>query len=371
MATGRETVIGGVGTASANVIAMNGGDGVEVAGVESVENTIRSNSIFGNGGLGIDLGPSGITPNDPVDDLDADTGSNNLQNFPHLDVESTTTTVSGDLQSASENVYTIDVYASPTCDPTGSGEGRTRVASFNMTTEENGDGTFGPQALGAWRVGIPHRDRDCSDDGRHLRVLAVRERRRWGGGGTLTGGRTTPSGTYDLTTEGSTDWAVWGFSSGGEQCNTPAPAARRSHPTFARRGGAGISNLVNINPGPAIPLRGIGFVSPQPFNFAWSSGSPAPPSETNARTGLQHNGEPPTPPRHEHAGDGLQLHRPGGYDVEDAQGLGRAQPCRRPVHRDPLRRVGDRVLGLVQRRTRRLRRCSTPSHIRPHPPVRR
>ena len=79
----RNTVVGGVGTASANVIAMNGGDGVEVAGALSVENTIRSNSIFGNGGLGIDLGASGITPNDPLtSDMDSDTGANNLQNFP-------------------------------------------------------------------------------------------------------------------------------------------------------------------------------------------------------------------------------------------------------------------------------------------------
>ena len=60
---------------------MNGGDGVEVAGALSVENTIRSNSIFGNGGLGIDLGTSGVTPNDPDD---PDSGPNDLQNFPVL-----------------------------------------------------------------------------------------------------------------------------------------------------------------------------------------------------------------------------------------------------------------------------------------------
>ena len=66
-------------------------------------------------------------------------------------------------------------------------------------------------------------------------------------------------------------------------------AARRSHRTCARRAAAGISDLVNINPAPSIPLRGIGFVSPQPFTFAWTDGTPTP-SETNARTGLQHNG---------------------------------------------------------------------------------
>jgi len=41
--------------------------------------TIKGNSIFSNGGLGIDLGVNGVTLND---DGDVDSGVNDLQNFP-------------------------------------------------------------------------------------------------------------------------------------------------------------------------------------------------------------------------------------------------------------------------------------------------
>ena len=71
--------IGGISIGAANTIAYNGGDGVYPKG--GTENSIQSNSIFGNGNLGIDFNDDGITPNDPGD---ADSGPNNLQNFPVL-----------------------------------------------------------------------------------------------------------------------------------------------------------------------------------------------------------------------------------------------------------------------------------------------
>ncbi|HEY3026209.1 MAG TPA: Calx-beta domain-containing protein, partial [Pyrinomonadaceae bacterium] len=70
-----------------NRIAFNGSDGVQVLNVgdgvdtPGIEDAITDNEIYSNGDLGIDLGTSGITPNDPGD---ADTGPNNLQNFPVL-----------------------------------------------------------------------------------------------------------------------------------------------------------------------------------------------------------------------------------------------------------------------------------------------
>ena len=75
-------VLGGsgntIGSSTApNVLAFNTGAGVAVSA--GAQNAVLGNSIFSNGGLGIDLGTTGITPNDAAD---ADAGANNLQNFP-------------------------------------------------------------------------------------------------------------------------------------------------------------------------------------------------------------------------------------------------------------------------------------------------
>lgn len=71
--------VGGTGANTGNTINSNGGSGVRVDETAGHCNLVDPNSIYGNGGLGIDLGDSGPTPNDP---LDADTGANNLQNYP-------------------------------------------------------------------------------------------------------------------------------------------------------------------------------------------------------------------------------------------------------------------------------------------------
>lgn len=71
----------------ANTIAWNGGlpvggqsgAGVAVVSNQAVGNSIRGNSIYLNGGLGIDLGDNGVTP--PNSNVGI-TGPNNLQNFP-------------------------------------------------------------------------------------------------------------------------------------------------------------------------------------------------------------------------------------------------------------------------------------------------
>jgi len=79
-------VVGGLDPAAHNTIAHNGGSGVAVvsggfSNVAAIENRIAGNTMFSNGGPGIDLEADGDTSNDPDD---GDDGANNLQNFPEL-----------------------------------------------------------------------------------------------------------------------------------------------------------------------------------------------------------------------------------------------------------------------------------------------
>ena len=78
--------IGGTGANDGNIIAGNdAGDGVAVVGA-ATGNAILRNSIFSNGGLGIDLGDDFVTANDVGD---SDSGANNLQNTAVLSAVAT------------------------------------------------------------------------------------------------------------------------------------------------------------------------------------------------------------------------------------------------------------------------------------------
>ena len=105
LASASGNTIGGSANGAGNTIAYNMADsgGVYLFATAGTGNRISSNSIFSNGGLGIELEPRGVTPNDPGD---ADHGPNNLQNFPIVDSAITTgtdTTVSGTLQQRPEH----------------------------------------------------------------------------------------------------------------------------------------------------------------------------------------------------------------------------------------------------------------------------
>lgn len=155
----QNNLVGGSIPAAGNVIAFNGGNGVEVLGPDVTLNAIRLNSIHDNGGLGIDLSaanvPDGVTPNDPGD---GDTGGNDLQNFPVLaSAVSTTagggsTTIIGNFNSAANTNYLLDFYANDAVDPSGSGEGQTYLGTLPVTTDASGNVTFSeviPAALAA------------------------------------------------------------------------------------------------------------------------------------------------------------------------------------------------------------------------------
>ena len=135
-------VIGGTAPGAGNTIAFSGGTGVALNDPGTTNNSIRGNSIFSNVYLGIDLDNDGVTTNDTGD---ADTGPNNLQNFPVLTNAfgyAASTIVLGRLNSATNRNFFIDIYRSPVADPTGYGEGQFYVGTASVTTDGSGNATF-------------------------------------------------------------------------------------------------------------------------------------------------------------------------------------------------------------------------------------
>jgi hypothetical protein len=144
--------VGGLEPGAGNVIAYNRGDGVRV--VRGSPNPIRGNSIFGNlnapaapagsrVSLGIDLTfDDAVTANDR---FDTDVGANRTQNFPALTLASNTVVglvVQGSLTSVVSRTFTLDFYGNTECNPSGSGEGRTYLGSFPVTTSSSGIAVF-------------------------------------------------------------------------------------------------------------------------------------------------------------------------------------------------------------------------------------
>jgi hypothetical protein len=123
-----------------NLIAFNNGSGVNLSG--GTNNEVRANGIFKNGGLGIDLAGNDVTANDVGD---ADNGPNLLQNFPLLTtgtITTSNTTVQGTLNTRSNSMYFIDVFANSVCDNSGNGEGQQYLGSTTVTTDAAGNGAF-------------------------------------------------------------------------------------------------------------------------------------------------------------------------------------------------------------------------------------
>ncbi len=140
--------IGGTTAGASNVISGNSGNGV---GVHSgTGNAILGNAISSNALLGIDLGNDGVTPNDPGD---ADTGANNLQNFP--DITSVKIDGNGDLlieynvdSDTTHSAYplTIQFFGSDN-----SGEGETLLGNDTYTIT---DFITGGKTVNLGNVGI-------------------------------------------------------------------------------------------------------------------------------------------------------------------------------------------------------------------------
>jgi len=131
--------IGGAAAGAGNRIAFNQNVGVYLD-PNCVNNLISRNAIFSNAtNLGIALGFDGVTPND------ADTGANNLQNYPVLTSAlpgAGVTTVSGSLNSTANTTFTLEFFSNVANDPSGFGEGETFQGSTSVTTNGTGNVNF-------------------------------------------------------------------------------------------------------------------------------------------------------------------------------------------------------------------------------------
>jgi Calx-beta domain len=124
----RDNIIRGFGT----------GIGVSSGPPAAAAITISRNRIS-EVNIAIDLGVDGATANDPAPD--ADTGANNLQNFPVLTsaiAGGSQVTVSGTLASTPLTSYRIEVFSSSPADS----EPSTFLGTFDITTDATGNATF-------------------------------------------------------------------------------------------------------------------------------------------------------------------------------------------------------------------------------------
>jgi hypothetical protein len=151
----QKNLIGNSTTGAGNVIAFNAGSGIDLFDSTTTGNDLNANSIFSNGGLGINLvggneNGFGVTANDQKD---PDAGPNQLQNFPVLTSANSGAMIQGTLNSAPRRTYRVDFYSSPASDPSGNGEGQSWIGSVSLTTTASGNASFNQDFSGSLTVG--------------------------------------------------------------------------------------------------------------------------------------------------------------------------------------------------------------------------
>jgi hypothetical protein len=139
------------GRISNNVIANTLGPGIIIQ--DTSRAGIFSNVFRSNGGLAIDLGNDGVTNNDLGD---ADEGPNRLQNYPVIEGASNAggrITITGRLNSTPNALFTVQFFASGSCDASGHGEGGTLIGTAEMSTDPSGNGIFSGNFAGEQTAG--------------------------------------------------------------------------------------------------------------------------------------------------------------------------------------------------------------------------
>ncbi len=136
-----DNVIGGTNAGAGNVIAFSPGAGVLLLNANTTNNTIRGNSIFSNGFLGINFSNAPAEANH----IGFLAGPNNMQNYPVITNAfgyAGSTIVLGNLNSLANRSYSIDLYRNFSPDPSSYGEGQFYVGTVSVTTDGSGNAAF-------------------------------------------------------------------------------------------------------------------------------------------------------------------------------------------------------------------------------------
>lgn len=130
-----DVTIGGTSPGDGNVV-RGCTTGINIPGGAHGD-VIRGNSIYDNTALGIDVGPSGATPNDFPD-------ADGFQNFPVLKSVTTgaSTHVVAELHSTPATTFDIDFFANDACSnfPRDFEQGQTFLGTAPVTTDGSGTG---------------------------------------------------------------------------------------------------------------------------------------------------------------------------------------------------------------------------------------
>ena len=117
-----------------NILANSTESGVVIVGGSLTGGvTVSQNVIHTNGGLGIDFGNDGVTPN-----------GSGLQDYPVLTtvVGGADTRVIGTVSGPASSTLILEFYADTSADPSGFGEGRRYLSSRSIVTNATGNASF-------------------------------------------------------------------------------------------------------------------------------------------------------------------------------------------------------------------------------------
>jgi uncharacterized repeat protein (TIGR01451 family) len=138
--------VGGVTPGAGNTIAFNGRVGVWIAQGHQV--SVLGNSIFGNAGIGIDLGGGYQYPDGPTANHtgSAGYGPNGFQNYPVITSvtgSGASTTIQGTLNSAANATFRLEFFSNPSPAYRFTfSEGRVFLGATNLTTDASGNASF-------------------------------------------------------------------------------------------------------------------------------------------------------------------------------------------------------------------------------------